>query len=58
MPLYTFHCSECNSKFDDIVKLGKDIAVCPVCAHPALRDTKPQPTANMNGAWARQCRGK
>jgi putative FmdB family regulatory protein len=58
MPLYDFKCQACGSVFEEITKVGKDIAICPTCYAPAQRDAKPMPTANMNSAWQRQCRGK
>ena len=37
MPLYEYHCSRCNSKFEKLQAMSANGADCPVCEQPARR---------------------
>ncbi|MEZ0329522.1 MAG: zinc ribbon domain-containing protein [Dissulfuribacterales bacterium] len=31
MPIYEFHCKDCNADFEELVRLSDPVAACPVC---------------------------
>ncbi|MDD3553965.1 MAG: zinc ribbon domain-containing protein [Deltaproteobacteria bacterium] len=31
MPIYEFHCNDCNAEFESLVRMSDPSAVCPVC---------------------------
>ncbi len=38
MPLLQYKCSQCNKKFEELVKKFDDKAFCPICGGEGVRD--------------------
>lgn len=49
MPLFEFHCRECEETFERLLRQPQDEAPCPLCGKPAKRKVSPFSATGSSG---------